>query len=195
MSYRRVMFAFCLLAARAAGAATVTVELRGPTGAPLPDAVVMVEVPNGPRPAPGGTFAMEQKSIMFQPHVLAVPVGATIAFPNRDTVRHHVYSFSKPKKFNLKLYGREDQRSVLFDQPGVVAVGCNIHDAMSAFIIVSATPFFAKTSASGRVSIDNVPAGGATLRIWSVASRTPGNVISQPIRIAPSGFATTLAIK
>ena len=67
-----------------------------------------------------------------------MPVGATVSFPNRDKVRHHVYSFSAAKKFDLKLYGRDETRSVVFDKPGVVALGCNIHDVMSGFIVVAA---------------------------------------------------------
>ena len=85
-------------------------------------------------------MVMAQENISFSPHVLIVPVGATVAFPNHDRVRHHVYSVSKPKKFDIKLYGRDETRTEAFDKPGVVALGCNIHDQMSGFIIVVDTP-------------------------------------------------------
>ena len=178
----------------AAVAAPVSITLRGPDGAPLADAVVMVDVPNGPKVNPRGNYVMEQKNIQFQPHVLVVPVGAAVTFPNRDLVRHHVYSFSKPKKFDLKLYGRQEERSVVFDQPGIVALGCNIHDSMSGFVVVSATPFAAKTDAAGRATLD-VPAGAATLRIWSPAIRAAGNMLAQAIAVAPAGYATALTIR
>mgnify|MGYP001117492615 CR=1 FL=1 len=88
-----------------------------------------------------------------KPYVLLVPKGATVAFPNLDRVRHHVYSFSKAKRFELKLYGQEENRTVTFDQAGTVAVGCNIHDQMSAFVKVVGTPYAERTDANGRVVI------------------------------------------
>jgi plastocyanin len=178
----------------AAQAATVTVTVRQADGSPLTDAVVMVESAAAPRPVPRGPYVVEQKQIAFQPHVLVVPVGAQVTFPNRDTVRHHVYSFSKAKRFELKLYGREDKRSITFDTAGVVALGCNIHDSMSGFVIVSATPFYARTDAQGRVAIPDVPAGNVTLRLWSPSIRGAGNILSKPASVPAAGFATTLKI-
>ncbi|MDP1028159.1 methylamine utilization protein [Sphingomonas sp. KR1UV-12] len=187
-----VLFAACLPAM--AAAAPVSVTVRGVDGAPLPGAVVTLEVPGAAAPNPNGTYTVEQRDIQFQPHVAIVPVGATVAFPNRDKVRHHVYSFSKPKKFDLKLYGREDTRSVTFDQPGVVALGCNIHDSMSGFVFVTATPFAAQTDAAGRVTFAGVPAGGATLRVWHPSIRAAGNSLSQPTQVAATGLSTTLSL-
>jgi len=178
----------------AAYAAPVTIDLRGPDGAVLTDAVVMVEVPGARADALRGPFVMEQKAIAFQPHVLVVPVGASVSFPNRDTVRHHVYSFSKAKKFDLKLYGREDQRSIVFGTAGIVMLGCNIHDSMSGVIVVSATPYAAKVNGAGRVTFD-VPAGSATVRVWSPSIRAAGNSLSQSITIPSTGFATTYTIR
>ena len=137
---------------------------------------------------------MEQKAIAFQPHVLVVPVGASVSFPNRDTVRHHVYSFSKAKRFDLKLYGREDQRSVVFDKPGVVALGCNIHDTMSGFIIVSASPFTGRTNPAGHLVLADVPPGPARLAVWSPAIRQPDNIAAQTIVVPAGGVAKTIAI-
>ena len=137
---------------------------------------------------------MAQKNIQFVPHVLIVPVGASVSFPNRDKVRHHVYSFSKAKKFDLKLYGRDETRSVVFDKPGVVALGCNIHDAMSGFILVVDTPYAMQTGADGHVTIANVPAGGATVRLWHPAIRAPDNMLAQAVTVAPSGFSATYTV-
>ncbi|MBJ6121542.1 methylamine utilization protein [Sphingomonas mollis] len=193
--YRFIAFLFLSMLPAAALAAPVTIDVRGANGQPLADAVVMVEVAGGPRAVPHGSYTMEQKAIAFQPHVLIVPVGAAVSFPNRDPVRHHVYSFSKAKKFDLKLYGREDQRSIVFDQPGVVALGCNIHDSMNAFVIVTATPFAAKTNGMGRIALTDVPAGAATIRVWSPGIRAPGNVLVQSATIAATGLSTTLTIR
>lgn len=177
-----------------APAATVTVDVRGPDGRPVADAVVSIEVPGHAPAVPRGPYLMEQKAIAFQPRVLVVPVGASVSFPNRDPVRHHVYSFSPTKRFDLKLYGREEQRSVVFDKPGVVALGCNIHDSMSGFIVVSATPFAARTDAAGRATLADVPAGTARMTIWSTAIRQPGNILAQPIAVAAAGAAKTVVL-
>ncbi|WP_375380574.1 methylamine utilization protein [uncultured Sphingomonas sp.] len=183
-----------LAASQGASAATVTLDVRGPDGRPLADAVVMIDVPGHASAVPQGPYVMEQKAIAFQPHVLVVPVGASVSFPNRDTVRHHVYSFSKAKRFDLKLYGREDQRSVVFDKPGVVALGCNIHDTMSGFIIVSASPFTGRTNAAGHLVVADVPPGPARLTVWSPAIRQPDNMAAQMIVVPAGGVAKTIAI-
>ena len=190
-----ILLSGVLLAPAAASAATVQITVRQPDGTPLRDGVVMIESAAAPRAVPRGPYMMEQKAIAFQPHVLVVPVGAQVGFPNRDTVRHHVYSFSKTKRFDLKLYGREDQRSVTFDTAGVVALGCNIHDTMSGFIIVTATQLYARTDAQGRVAIADVPAGAVTLRVWSPSIRAAGNTLSQTASVPAAGYATTLTIR
>lgn len=181
----------------AAHAGDAAIEVRGPDGSPLADAVVTIMTAR--QPAAPVRFAwpavMQQHNIAFDPHVLIVPVGSTVTFPNLDKVRHHVYSFSKVKKFDLKLYGRDDTRSVVFDKPGVVAIGCNIHDSMSGFIMVVNTPYAMKTDAQGRVRIADVPAGAATLRVWHPSIRAPDNTLSQAATIAPAGYRTTLTIR
>ncbi len=195
------MFAYRLLAlglglfAASAHAATVSVEVRGPDGKPLAGAVVTVESPRFGTPPVQGSYTIEQRNIAFQPHVLIVPVGATVSFPNRDKVRHHVYSFSKPKKFDLKLYGREDTRTVTFDKPGVVSLGCNIHDTMSGFIYVVPSPFADQADADGRARIEGVPAGPVTVRVWHPSIRSGDNSLAQTTTVAASGLTTTLLIK
>ena len=193
----RSVFAFALMlcVSGAAGAAPVVVTVTGADGRPLPGAVVTVMVPNVAAPVPRGVYTMAQRNIAFDPHVLIVPAGATVSFPNRDTVRHHVYSFSKPKKFDLKLYGRDETKAVTFDQPGVVSLGCNIHDVMSGFIFVTTTPFAAVSDAAGRVTINNVPAGRATLTLWHPSVRAPGNSLSQAVAIAPSGLTLAMSAR
>lgn len=180
-----------------APAATVSIDVRGADGKPLAGAVVMVDTAAKPVvPVKlGYAYVMAQQNITFVPHILIVPTGSSVSFPNRDKVRHHVYSFSKAKKFDLKLYGRDETRSVVFDKPGVVALGCNIHDAMSGFIHVVDTPFAAQTDADGHVVLTGVPAGVASVRVWHPTIRANDNMLTQAVTIAASGFATTFTIR
>ncbi|CAM3195424.1 Plastocyanin/azurin family domain protein [Sphingomonas antarctica] len=191
------ILAALIVFATPAVAGNAVIEVRGPDGGPLVDAVVTIQTAR--RPSVPIQFAwpatMSQHNIAFDPHVLIVPVGSTVTFPNMDKVRHHVYSFSRAKKFDLKLYGRDDTRSVVFDKPGIVAVGCNIHDSMSGFVVVVDTPYAMKTDGNGRVVIANVPAGGATVRVWHPGIRARDNMLSQTATIAPSGYNTTLTIR
>ena len=179
--------------AAAVSAAGVTVTVTGSDGRPVQGAVVTVTEPGVPSAAPRGPYVMAQQNIAFAPHLLIVPVGAVVKFPNFDQVRHHVYSFSTPKKFELKLYGRDETKSVQFDKPGVVAIGCNIHDSMSAFIFVSATPYVAITDAAGRVRLNVAPSGRATLAVWHPSVRAPGNSRSQTLAIPAGGLVTTIS--
>jgi plastocyanin len=158
----------CVATASPAAASNLSLRIVDAAGRPLPDAVVTAEVPGAAQkpvrfPWP---YVMSQRNIMFDPHVLIVPVGATVRFPNEDRVRHHVYSFSKPAKFELKLYGKDQSRSYTFTSPGAVAVGCNIHDRMTGFIKVVSTPFADKTGADGRLTLSGLPAGAVKLTIW-----------------------------
>lgn len=191
---RSCSFIAALAVPMVAHAATVAIDVRGFDGKPLAGAVVTIETPKAPGVTVRGPYMIEQRDIAFQPHVLIVPVGATVGFPNRDRVRHHVYSFSKTKKFDLKLYGQEDSRTVLFDRPGVVPLGCNIHDSMNGFVFVTATPFAALTDQAGHVSMTGVPPGASVVRVWHPSIRAPGSTASQPVDVVATGFATTFAL-
>lgn len=185
-----------LLTAASVQAGTIDLVVRGANGQPLADAVVMIDSPgrNDAASRFPGPYRMMQKDIAFSPHILIVPVGANVTFPNMDKVRHHVYSFSTINRFELKLYGREENRSVTFPKAGVAALGCNIHDAMSAFVVVVDTPFAARTDAGGRVSISGVPAGRATLRIWHATLRAPGNQKVQPLAVPAGPIVQTISV-
>jgi plastocyanin len=174
------------LAAPLAGrAADLEVSLKDARGLPVPDAVVTYMPAQGTARAPHFAWpsVMAQHNIAFEPHVLIVPVGADVTFPNQDTVRHDVYSFSPTKRFELKLYGHEQARAVHFDKAGVVAVGCNIHDRMAGFIIVVATPYAAKTDADGRAVIADAPDGSGVLGVWQEDQKAPGNAVSRPVTV------------
>lgn len=107
-----------------------------------------------------------QRDAAFYPKVLTVPTGSYVAFPNQDTTRHHVYSFSPAKTFDLNLYLKETPPPVHFDQPGIVVLGCNIHDHMQAFIVVSDAHYTATTKADGTLNLANLPPGQHRIRVW-----------------------------
>jgi plastocyanin len=177
-------------AAAPAQAADLVVALTTPAGKPVANAVVMVRPQAGAPKAASrlpGPFVMAQKDMQFEPFVLVVPVGAEVRFPNRDPFRHHVYSFSPAKTFELKLYGRDELRAVRFDKAGVVVLGCNIHDNMSAYIRVVDTPFAAKSGADGLAEIRDLPPGAATLTVWQPFLKAKGAEIVREISAPASG--------
>lgn len=174
-----------LFLAGAARAADLTVEVRDQNGRPVEDAVVMVHTTApAPKPKFSWPLAMSQHQIAFEPHMLIVPLGADVGFPNRDTVRHHVYSFSPAKTFELKLYGHDETRSVHFDKLGPVALGCNIHDRMWGFIYVVDTPFAVRSGANGSAVIHDLPRGAATLTVWHPYMKTRDNKLDRPLTVA-----------
>jgi plastocyanin len=184
---RLFAFAFGLTSLSATAiAGTLDVRLTDGAGKPVEDAVVTVHpasgTPKAPISFPWGNM-MVQQNIAFAPNVLIVPVGATVKFPNKDKVRHHVYSFSRPAKFEIKLFGKDETRSYRFTTEGSVALGCNIHDSMSGFIKVVDTPFVAKSSGDGSARINGMPGGFARVTIWHPKLRGKENemVVSVPL--------------
>jgi plastocyanin len=159
---------FLLLAiARVASAADLEAMVRNERGEPVAEAVV-VAVPDvaPPRPARARLERIEQIDQEFVPRVKAVLVGSAVSFPNRDSVRHHVYSFSPTKRFDLPLYLGTPATPVVFDTAGVVTIGCNIHDWMVGYIYVAESPYFATTDAKGVARIAGLPSGGYRVRVW-----------------------------
>jgi plastocyanin len=179
-----------VLLAGAAQAADLTVQVRDEQGKPVADAVVILDAPSSAKPRPG-KFTINQKNMQFVPAVLVVPAGSTIDFTNLDPFRHHVYSFSPPKKFELKLFGQGEVHPVRFDKPGLVAIGCNIHDQMQAFVQVVDTPFAAKSGANGMVVLHDVPVGTFKFTVYHPRLRAPGN---QMILSANTARAVTIPV-
>jgi plastocyanin len=158
------LFVIALIAAPAWPAA-LSVTVTDAAGKPLEGAVVTVSVAGAPKTAaPGAAAEMTQQKRQFSPRTLVVQAGTSVHFPNLDTVRHHVYSFSPVKPFELKLYAGTPSAPVLFDKAGVVVLGCNIHDRMTGWIVVVDTPYFAKSDASGQARIE-VPDGEHLVRV------------------------------
>ena len=117
-------------------------------------------------PRPASEVEIEQVGQRFVPRVVAVPIGTWVKFPNRDPIRHHVYSFSPAKRFEIKLFKGDEADPVFFDKPGLVAIGCNIHDWMSGYVYVSDDPYFATTDNEGRADWDGLPSGEYRATIW-----------------------------
>lgn len=130
---------------------------------------------------------LTQKDIQFAPFVLPVTTGTLIKFPNKDKVKHHVYSFSKIKRFELRLYGGDEEKDVLFDKKGVVAVGCNIHDSMLAYIYITDSRLFGKTDTTGSVTIEGLEAGNYQAFVWHPRLKGKKETYQQDITIASDG--------
>lgn len=109
---------------------------------------------------------VDQVGKEFLPHVMPIYINSLVSFPNNDNIRHHVYSFSPAKKFELPLYTGMAAAPVMFDKPGIVTLGCNIHDWMLGYIYVSATPYFARSDTAGKGLISDLPDGEYTIKVW-----------------------------
>jgi plastocyanin len=161
--------AVLLLLALVHGARATDLEVlvRNERAQPVAEAVV-IAVPDiaPPKPARAKLEQVEQIDQEFVPRVKAVLVGSAVSFPNHDNVRHHVYSFSPAKRFDLPLYVGTPANPVVFDKVGVVTIGCNIHDWMVGYIYVSESPYYATTDAHGSAKLAGLPAGAYTVRIW-----------------------------
>ena len=175
-SIRTIVILLCLWAVLPLQAASLTVQVVDGKHKPLPDAVVYLLSDRTRAPATPGSFEIEQKNKTFRPFVTIIPTGSMVSFPNRDGIGHHVYSFSPAKNFQLPLSEHESTETVTFDKPGLVTVGCNIHDWMVAYIYVVDTSSYAKTDHNGLAVIDNLPAGDYVLHVAH-----PGMKSAQPL--------------
>jgi len=163
-------------------AAPLNVRVVDASGRPVRDAVVTLYPAGAARPAhAGGRYVVAQQNLQFRPFLTVVPVGADVSFPNLDPTKHHVYSFSAAKKFELKLFAKDQSRTVHFDKPGVVALGCNIHDQMSAFIFVTDTGWTARTNAQGIATFADAPNAPTRVVVWHPYLRAPGGQVQQAI--------------
>jgi len=160
-----VLLPLLSLLSTSASAATLVVDVRDARGAAVTEAVVYALPVGRQFPPASRTAVMDQKNRTFIPHVLAIQTGTAVRFPNSDDIRHQVYSFSSAKTFQLPLYKGTPANPVRFDKSGVVSLGCNIHDRMSAYIVIVDTPHFAVTK-NGRTEIASVGAGRYALHVW-----------------------------
>ena len=169
-------------------AAAIDVEVRDSAGNPAPDVAVYAMPAAGPQEArPGKVLAqIEQVDREFVPYLTVLQTGTTASFPNRDPILHHVYSFSPAKAFEIKLYTGKSPSTVTFDKPGIVTLGCNIHDWMIAYVLVVSTPWFGKTDSSGVVKLHDLPPGSYAVQAWHPQQKAS----AEPVTVAAEGQAT-----
>ncbi len=178
-----------------ARSATLQVNVQDEQGRPVPDAVVFLESREAARAArPMDGVEVAQQDRAFVPGVQVVTRGTAVSFPNRDTVRHHVYSFSQAKKFELKLYIGTPANPVVFDQAGVVVLGCNIHDEMVGWVLVLDTPHYGRSVANGRVVLD-APEGSYRLRVWHSHMPVGAPATNQALSLGGGGATVTVPLK
>jgi plastocyanin len=180
-----------VLCAEGALAGMVTVNVTTHSGGTAEDTVIVFDPLDAAPPASHDAAIIDQISKRFVPHVSVVRAGTKITFPNSDRIRHQVYSFSSAKTFSLKLYAGSPNTPVIFDQAGLVVLGCNIHDNMLAFVGVVDSPYFAKTTDSGAATL-NLPAGRYRLRAWH--PNAVAAIPSQEITVAAAPLSIPLAI-
>jgi plastocyanin len=142
--------------------------------------------PSFPTPTESSRPRLVQRNKSFEPHVLIVPVGSVVQFPNRDPFFHNVFSLFDGKRFDLGLYEAGSTRNVVFDKPGVSYIFCNIHAEMSAVVVAVSTPYYGISDRRGQVTIPHVPAGRYALRIWyDEATPEALNSMTREVTISP----------
>jgi len=188
----------CLTLPAGALAAKLSANVHGTDGKPLPNAVVVAVPEDGRLPPLSKTVeVVDQIDKEFVPYVKPVRAGSYLKFPNKDNIRHHVYSFSPPKRFELPLYSGTPTEPVLFDKPGIVKLGCNIHDWMLGYVYVAETPYFGKSAGEGRVELDQLPPGRYQVRVWHPRMQGPEDATVQRVELrddAPTRVEWTLKL-
>ncbi len=159
----------CVIAGELWQPARLTVEVTDRDGQPVGD-VVIYATKNGadddrqPHPA---TAIMDQIGTAFVPHILVIQVGSLVEFPNSDSISHHVYSFSEAKSLELPLYRGTTHPPLIFDVPGLVILGCNIHDEMLGYILVVDTPYFSQSNVNGQTELVGLAPGDYSIQVWT----------------------------
>lgn len=192
-----VLFGAALLAAPLATAAPADTDVRAvikdAKGEAVPDAVISLYALDAAQLPPPSDEPIEivQKDQEYTPYVTVVRAGTQVVFPNEDTIQHHIYSLSKAKRFEKPLYAPGAREAILFDQPGIVTLGCNIHDWMVAYVVVLPTPYFAKTDARGTAHVA-VPAGRYRVEVWHPRLSAPE---VREVKIGPDAAPLDYALK
>jgi len=166
-------------------AGTLEIKVNDESGQPISQ-VAVYATPLAPVKKPVAakrTASMDQQRNEFVPHVLVISAGTSVQFPNSDIVSHHVYSFSQAKTFELALYKNNTHPPVVFDDPGVVVLGCNIHDSMIGYIVVVPTEHFALSDERGTVRLEGMPAGDYTVEVWTPRARPTGLPAAQRVTV------------
>jgi plastocyanin len=188
-----------LLMALAVTAAAESGTIKGKVSGVSGESVVYIEAVSGKTfPAPTSHASMDQKGLLFQPHILVVQQGTTVEFQNSDTVAHNVAWSSvggnKKLAHNMGTWPKGEMRSFKFDNAGAIPLMCYVHPEMSAYIIVSPTPYFATSDKSGEYKIDNVPDGNYTVTAWNEGAKSQSKSLTSSGETT-ADFALTKLIK
>ena len=168
-------------------AGSFDVTVKDGKGALVSDAVVYAKGNGMNAQSTKKQTVIDQQDKQFIPYVTAVQVGTSILFPNKDNIRHHVYSLSSAKKFELPLYKGVPAEPVVFDKEGFVTLGCNIHDWMIAYVAVLGTPYFQVTGREGRALLKNLPPGQYTVEVWQPSLKGAPATFAQHVDVAAGG--------
>lgn len=190
---RWIMAISCTLASFTSSGVSVSVDVVSKDKVSVNQVVVYLE-PETPRvfEPPTSIATMDQVNKQFLPHILAIQKGTQVAFPNSDSIKHHVYSFSPAKVFELQLYKGLQAEPLPFQKAGEVELGCNVHDWMLGYIFVVDTPYFSQTDMQGEVVLD-VPAGNYHVKIWHPRIQDDDAALTQTVSItAPSQVSFVL---
>lgn len=181
----------CLWPMLAGASGSIEATIVDREGISVPE-VAVYAVPRVPTASAGGrsteaVATMDQRDLAFVPHLLVVETGTSIKFPNSDAVLHHVYSFSPARRFELPLYAGTVHEPLNFDEPGLVTLGCNIHDGMLGYILVVETPYFGLTNGSGKIRLDGLPDGDYDVHVWTPRQRPQQLPQPASVSVANSG--------
>ena len=186
-----------IVLATACSAGELTVSVIDPSGHGVTDVVVVVAPAEPATPPATPTYPaaiMDQRNLAFSPRILVVRAGTSVEFPNSDTVSHQVYSFSPAKKFQLPLYKGQLHPPVTFDRPGLVVLGCNIHDQMVGYIYVTDAPFFGKTDPAGTLRVPGLSAGEYRISVWSPFIADQASSLTRTVRVDAQAAASRVQL-
>ncbi|MGC1458597.1 MAG: methylamine utilization protein [Steroidobacteraceae bacterium] len=189
MAARLAGLLLSLMVCSAAWATDLQVRVTQVDGKPLHGAVVTVHALGVAAAAAPIAAVMDQVDLAFAPDLLVIPVGSTVSFPNTDKVSHEVYSFSSAHRFQLGLYRGKAPPPQLFDKAGIVTLGCNIHDAMLAYILVTDAAYYGMTRADGTWVQPEVARGRYRIEVWSPRLQEPGQMLTHEIVVNPGDHA------
>jgi plastocyanin len=188
MNFARTFALFvALVLAGDLGAGSLDVTVKDGSGGPVSDAVVFAKSNAIKSATAKRQIVIDQREKQFVPYVTALQAGTAVMFPNSDDIRHHVYSFSPTKKFELPLYAGVPAEPVLFDKVGFVTLGCNIHDWMVAYVAVLPTPYFQITGKEGRAVLKDLPSGQYTVEVWQPSLRGTPEKFAQDVDLTAGG--------
>jgi plastocyanin len=168
--------AIAIVSGRGAAAADMTVSVLDGAGHGVAGIVIIAQPETAvPERHIARRAIMDQQHMQFVPRILVIQTGTGVDFPNSDQIQHQVYSFSAPKSFKLSLYAGHKYPPIVFDRPGLVTLGCNIHDGMIGYVYVTDSPFFGRSDASGQLQLHGLPPGGYTLTAWHPQMQEAGD--------------------